>query len=167
MKMLTAGLLHWSLKYPISLTGVLSFKHVVDVMSACNPFFTQQVSQAQVFANSCLPSLLVQHYYFYHLWHPLDHVESGIRIKPSLKPFLDKGSMLESLVHERYRNPKNFTLNRHYEVNGWFTVQDPISNSLKNRLVMTMPVLGVDVSRDGIVPVSSGQTGSCCFIVTC
>ena len=102
---------------------------------------------------------LLQHYYFYHLWHPLDHVEAGIRVRPNLKPFLDRSAQLETLIHERYRNPKNFTLNRNYELNGWLSVADPISNALKNRMVMTMPIMGIDVSQGERVGGTCGGGG--------
>jgi hypothetical protein len=44
----------------------------------------------------------VQHYYYYHLWHPLDHVEAAWALGPKV-PFVQKGMPIYTLIHERYR----------------------------------------------------------------
>lgn len=49
---------------------------------------------------SCL--LPLQHYYYYHLWHPLDHVEAAWALGPKV-PFVQKGMPIYTLIHERYR----------------------------------------------------------------
>jgi hypothetical protein len=44
----------------------------------------------------------LQHYHYYHLWHPLDHVESAWTMGPTV-PLLQKGPPVYVLIHERYR----------------------------------------------------------------
>jgi hypothetical protein len=44
----------------------------------------------------------LQHYYYYHLWHPLDHVEAAWTLGPKV-PFIQKGMPIYTLIHERYR----------------------------------------------------------------
>jgi hypothetical protein len=43
-----------------------------------------------------------QKYYYYHLWHPLDHVEAAWSLGPAV-PIIQKGPPLYTLIHERYR----------------------------------------------------------------
>jgi hypothetical protein len=187
-----------------------------------------------------------QNYWYYHLWHPLDHVESALSIGPAV-PILQKGPPLYVLIHERYRcetgvavmwraadrhhhmakvvqqatqllkprrcpcvppvvplllgrvctlpsphrNPQSLKADRHFETNGWwvccafwnsvcmacvatrppcvwpcllwwrlltccacrclllpprFYVEDAVSNIMKNRYVITMPLMGMPVS---------------------
>lgn len=81
-------------------------------------------------------------YYYYHLWHPLDHVEAAWSLGPAV-PIIQKGPPLYTLIHERYRNPEGFKGSRHYETNGWFYVADSIMNLARNRYVITMPLLGL------------------------
>ncbi|KAF8065440.1 F-box protein [Scenedesmus sp. PABB004] len=81
-------------------------------------------------------------YYYYHLWHPLDHVEAAWTLGPAV-PLLQKGPPIYTLIHERYRNPEGSTMTRHYETNGWFYVHDSITNLMKNRYVITMPLMGL------------------------
>ena len=59
---------------------------------------------------------------------------------------LTQTGFLYTLIHERYRNPADWKYDRHYETNGWFFVQDPVGNLLKNRFYITMPLLGLPVS---------------------
>jgi hypothetical protein len=66
---------------------------------------------------------------------------------PALHPE-NKGLPFYSLVHERYRNPLSFPYDRHYETNGWFFLEDPLGNAMKNRLVMNMNILGLNVSGE-------------------
>eukprot|EP00775_Hariotina_reticulata_P003867 gene3867-4122_t len=80
-------------------------------------------------------------YHYYHLWHPLDHVQSAWTLAPAV-PGLQAG-FLYTLIHERYRNPSDWKFDRSYETNGWFFVSDPVSNMLKNRFYITMPLLGL------------------------
>ena len=47
-------------------------------------------------------SPLQQKYYYYHLWHPLDHVEAAWSLGPAV-PIIQKGPPLYTLIHERYR----------------------------------------------------------------
>jgi hypothetical protein len=46
------------------------------------------------------------------------------------------------------RNPNGFPYDRHYETNGWFYVEDAVTNLMKNRYVITMPLMGMPVSND-------------------
>lgn len=82
------------------------------------------------------------HYYYYHLWHPLDHVEAAWALGPKV-PFVQKGMPIYTLIHERYRNVPGFPYDRHYETNGWFYVDDAVTNLMKNRYVITMPLMGM------------------------
>jgi hypothetical protein len=45
-----------------------------------------------------------------------------------------------------HRNPVGFPYDRHYETNGWFYVDDALTNLMKNRYVITMPLMGMPVS---------------------
>jgi len=85
-----------------------------------------------------------KHYYYYHLWHPLDHVESAIKLAPAIHQN-NRGIPLYALIHERYRNPKNFKGDRHFETNGWFFVEDAMGNLLKNRFVVDMNLMGLNL----------------------
>eukprot|EP00775_Hariotina_reticulata_P003868 gene3868-4123_t len=80
-------------------------------------------------------------YYYYHLWHPLDHVESAWSFGPTV-PGLQNGNIY-TLIHERYRNPADWPYNRNYETNGWFFMEDPVQNMMLNRFHITMPILGL------------------------
>lgn len=44
----------------------------------------------------------LQHYHYYHLWHPLDHVESTWAMGSKV-PIMQKGPPVYVLIHERYR----------------------------------------------------------------
>jgi hypothetical protein len=64
-----------------------------------------------------------------------------------------------------FRNPANFTHDRHYETNGWFYVDNAVANLLKNRYVITMPYMGIPVSysSEGGVSLSTlGWAGNKC-----
>ncbi|KAF6259716.1 hypothetical protein COO60DRAFT_1511685 [Scenedesmus sp. NREL 46B-D3] len=58
-------------------------------------------------------------YYYYHLWHPIDHIEAAWSLGPALQG------------HAPLRD------------NGWFYVADSIMNLARNRYVITMPMLGL------------------------
>ena len=74
------------------------------------------------------PSPLPQKWYWYELWHPIDHVESKNRLAtPS------KGDALrpraQTLIHERYQHaPAAYTGATTYETDAWFTALAPHLN---------------------------------------
>ena len=80
-------------------------------------------------------------YYWYHLWHPLDHVEA--RNMVSMSSEVPGMTGLYTLIHERYRQPKSWNSTRRYETNAWFLVKDPVSNILKNRFHVGINNLGI------------------------
>lgn len=81
-------------------------------------------------------------YYYYHLWHPLDHVESAWSFGPK-NPLTQQGMPIYAYIHERYRPLENSKSGRNYETNGWFFADDSIMNLMKNRFVITMPLMGI------------------------
>jgi hypothetical protein len=86
-------------------------------------------------------------YYFYHLWHPLDHVEAAIKMAPSTAPGNILGSSIYTLINERYRNLPGDKSGRNYETNGWFVSYDPIINLMKNRVIVGINLFGIQVRR--------------------
>jgi hypothetical protein len=54
--------------------------------------------------------------------------------------------LLLLLLLSAHRNVPGFPYDRHYETNGWFYVDDAVTNLMKNRYVITMPLMGMPVS---------------------
>jgi hypothetical protein len=63
----------------------------------------------------------------------------------------------DAAVAAVHRNPANFPYDRHYETNGWFYVDNAVVNLMKNRYVITMPLMGMPVSTTATVPALEGS----------
>jgi hypothetical protein len=80
-------------------------------------------------------------WYWYHLWHPMDHITAANAVFPSSANPLLPG--VYTLIHEHYRNTKAEQGLNEWESNAWFFVEDLLSNYLKKRIVITVNQLGM------------------------
>ena len=82
-------------------------------------------------------------WYWYHLWHPMDHVNAANAGGPSTANPLKPG--LYTLIHEHYRNlpEEKAKALPEYETEVWFHVDDLYSNFLKKRIMISINALGM------------------------
>ncbi|KIZ00054.1 hypothetical protein MNEG_7908 [Monoraphidium neglectum] len=80
-------------------------------------------------------------WFWYHLWHPLDHIMASNMIAPSTANIGTLG--LYTLIHEHYRNLPGQENLTEFETDTWFHVEDLVSNFLKKRIVITVNTAGL------------------------
>ncbi|KAI8464077.1 MAG: hypothetical protein J3K34DRAFT_127711 [Monoraphidium minutum] len=82
-------------------------------------------------------------WFWYHLWHPFDHIMAANTVGPS--PYFLGAPGLYTLIHEHYRNTKAETAKGlpEWESDAWFHVEDLMSNFLKKRIVISINTAGM------------------------
>ncbi|GBF97094.1 hypothetical protein Rsub_10105 [Raphidocelis subcapitata] len=80
-------------------------------------------------------------WFWYHLWHPYDHIMAANAAGPSSVYLKVPG--VYTLIHEHYRNTDAEKGKVEYESDAWFHVEDFVTNWYKKRIVISINALGM------------------------